>query len=413
MKWIAPGVLVVLAWCSPGLAAEWPQFRGPGGDGHAGSAKLPTDWSPTRNVSWRTEIPGLGWSSPVAARGKVYLTTAVAEGKDYSLRALSIDALSGKVLWNVEVFKQQAATAPGIHKKNSHASPTAVVDGDTVFVHFGHMGTACLNAKDGSTIWTQRSLAYKPVHGNGGSPILVGDRLIFSIDGTDRQVVVGLEKRTGKVAWTTPRNLSVRQPFSFSTPLHFTASGKEQLVSAGSGVVMSLDPKSGKELWRVKYDGGYSVVPKPVYGNGLVYVCTGYDSPTLLAIKPDGSGDVTSSHVAWMVKKSVSLNPSILLQGEDLYMVADNGMLSCLDALTGKVRWSERLGGTFSASILLAGEMLYLVDESGTVHVVKIGSIYEPAATNRMGERSLASPAVDGNALLLRTEKALYRIEKK
>ena len=408
-------------------AADWFQFRGPDGQGHA-DAKLATEWAPGKNVTWRKELPGVGWSSPVAVGGKVYLTTAVKKGEgvatdpkkpdvkkfDYSLRVLCLDVTSGQTVWDREVFVQDAKSAPGIHSKNSHASPTPVVEGGKVYAHFGHMGTACLNAADGSTVWATQELAYKPVHGNGGSPVIAGGTLIFSIDGTDKQVVVALDKASGKVAWQTPReNKTGANPFSFTTPLVITAAGKEQLISPGSGVVMSLDPKTGKEFWRVTYGAGYSVVPRPVFANGLVYVCTGYNSPTLIAIKPDGTGDVTATHVAFTVKKNAPHNPSPVAVGDALYMVSDAGVLTCLDGKTGAERWSERVEKAYSSSLLVAGGLLYLLDESGTTTVVKPGESLDVVATNKLGEKTQASCGVDGGALLLRTEKALYRIEKK
>jgi outer membrane protein assembly factor BamB len=231
---------------------------------------------------------------------------------DNSLRAVCLDAKTGNVIWDVEVFKQQGATAPRIHPKNSHASPTPVVDGGQVFVHFGHMGTACLSAKDGSRVWAQQTLKYSPIHGNGGSPVVAGDRVIFCIDGGDQQMVVGLDRKTGKVAWQTPRGVNPAKGFSFSTPLLITVNGKVQVVAAGSDVVMSLDPKTGNEIWRVRYRG-YSVVPRPVYGNGLVYLSTGYDSPQFYAIKADGKGDVTDTHVDWTAKRGAPRNASPLL----------------------------------------------------------------------------------------------------
>jgi outer membrane protein assembly factor BamB len=396
------------------IAADWSQFRGPNGDGHADNAKLPTEWDKTKNVTWRKEIAGLGWSSPVVAGGRIYLTTAVpGDGQgDYSLRALCLEAKTGEVVWDKEVFKQDGKKAPAIHKKNSHASPTPLVDGEQVFVHFGHMGTACLNTKDGSRVWATQELKYNPVHGNGGSPVLAADRLIFCIDGTDKQQVVGLDRKTGKVSWQVPRNTRAFKPFSFCTPLAISVNGQEQVVAPGSEVVMSIDPKTGKEIWRVTYEG-YSVVPKPVFGNGLVYLSTGYDSPELYAIKPDGKGDVTNTHVAWTVKKGVPRNASPLLVDDALYMAADDGQLTCLDAKAGKERWNERVGRAFSASPLYASGLIYLLDEDGVATVVKPGASFEMVAKNRMGERALASYAVDGDALLLRTEKALYRIEKK
>jgi len=395
-------------------ARDWPQFRGPTQDGHADSARLPTVWDGRRNVAWRTEIPGKGWSSPVVAAGKVYLTTAVPVpgSADQSLRALCLEAKSGRVVWDVEVFRQDGRTAPSIHPKNSHASPTPVVDGDRLFVHFGHMGTACLDARDGSKVWATQELKYRPVHGNGGSPVLADDHLVFCIDGLDLQAVVALDRRTGKLAWKTPRNVAAPKSFSFCTPLLITADGREQLIAPGSNVVMSLDPKTGEEIWRVTYMG-YSVVPRPVYSGGLVYFSTGYDTPVLYAVKPDGKGDVTDTHVAWTLKRGVPRNASPLVVGGDLYLAADDGQVSCIDARTGVSRWSERIGRAYSASPLYAGGLIYLLDEDGVATVLKPGATYDPVATNRIGERTLASLAVDGNALLLRSEKALYRIEQK
>jgi outer membrane protein assembly factor BamB len=397
-------------------ARDWPQFRGPTAQGHA-DAKLPTEWGRTQNVTWRTEVPGLGWSSPVVVGGRAYLTTAtpgtVTRPVAQSLRAVCLDAASGTIVWDVEVFPQEAS-APNIQAKNSHASPTPVVEGDRVYVHFGHTGTACLNTADGSRVWANRELRYSPVHGNGGSPLVAGDRLIFSIDGTDRQAVVGLDKATGKVAWQTPRNAKPAKGFSFCTPLLITVNGREQVVSPGSDVVMAVDPKTGKELWRVRYPGGYSVVPRPVFANGLVYLSTGYDNPSLFAIRPTGSGDVTTTHVAWTLKKaSVPRNSSPVVVGDALYMVSDRGVLTCVDAKTGAERWTENLNRPFSASLVHAGGLIYALAEDGTTVVFRPGESYDPVATNKLGEKALASPAVDGDALLVRTEKALYKIEKK
>lgn len=408
------GLTLSLLSALPLSAADWSQFRGANGDGHADSAKLPVEWDKTKNVTWRKELPGLGWSSPVVANGRIFLTTAVPGTMkgNYSLRAICLNASTGDVVWNVEVFKQDSS-APPIQSKNSHASPTPIVDGDDVFVHFGHMGTACLSVKDGSKTWKQQSLRYRPVHGNGGSPVLAADKLIFSIDGTDKQAIVALDRRTGRVAWQTPRNTKVPKAFSFSTPLVINVNGREQVISAGSGVVMSLDPKTGKEIWRLKYGTGYSVVPRPIYGNGLVYLSSGYDSPVFYAIRPDGTGDVTNTHVAWTAKKGIPRNASPLFVDDAIYLADDDGLLSCLDAKTGRVRWSERAGRAYSASPLYANGLLYFLDEYGLATVVKPGASFQEVATNKLGERSLASCGVDGDAILLRTEKALYRIEKK
>ncbi len=405
------GSFLTLALAPALPAADWFQFRGPDGQGHS-DAKLATEWDAKKNVTWRKELPG-GWSSPAVVGGKIYLTAAVPQSGGQSLRVLCLDAKTGTIEWDKEVFKQDAS-APKPHTKNSHASPTAIIEDGNVYVHFGHMGTACLKAKDGSVVWAKQELSYKPQHGNGGSPIVHGKHLIFSIDGTDKQLVVALDKASGKVAWQTPReNKTGAAPFSFSTPLVIKVKDQEQLISAGSGTVMALDPVTGKEIWRVTYGSGYSVVPRPVFAHGLVYVCTGYNTANLIAIKPDGKGNVTETHVAFTVKKNAPLNPSPLVVGDALYLVSDNGILSCLDAKTGVERWNERVGKAYSASPMYAGGLIYLLDEAGTATVFKPGVAYDPVATNKLNEKSLASYGVDGNALLLRTEKALYRIEQK
>ncbi|MCS7271532.1 MAG: PQQ-like beta-propeller repeat protein, partial [Gemmataceae bacterium] len=364
--------VVIGGLVSFGFAADWYQFRGPTADGQAGMARLPLTWSRTENIVWRQEIPGKGWSSPVVAQGRIYLTTAVPKGtnEDQSLRALCLDGTTGKVLWDVEVFHQDGSTAPRIHAKNSHASPTPVVDNDQLFVHFGHMGTACLDARTGQRLWAQQGLRYQPVHGNGGSPVLVGQHLIYCMDGADVQQVVALDRRTGAIAWRTPRQVRAKKPFSFCTPTLITVNGRSQVICPGSDVVMALDPATGKELWRVRYDG-YSVVPRPVFAHGLVFVSSGYDVPVLYAIRPDGRGDVTHTHVAWMTRKGVPRNASPLVVGDYLYLAADDGLVSCLEARTGRLVWSERLGRAFSASPIHAAGRVYFFDEEGVTVVQK------------------------------------------
>jgi outer membrane protein assembly factor BamB len=259
-------------------------------------------------------------------------------------------------------------------------------------------------------IWRNTELRYQPVHGNGGSPILAGDKLVFSCDGADQQFVAALECTTGKVAWKTPRQAGASRPFSFSTPLLITVGGRQQVVSPGSDAVMAYDPDTGREIWRVRYDG-YSVVPRPVYGHGLVFVCTGYNSPSLLAIRPDGAGDVTDTHVAWTTRRGVPHTPSPLLVGDDLYLLADGGTVSCLDARTGRARWQRRIGGAYSASPLYAGGKIYCQGEDGTGVVLQAGQSFRLLARNDLGEHTLASCAAADGALFIRTQQHLYRIE--
>lgn len=406
--------LVFLAVGLGCLGADWAEFRGPTRDGHSTAKQVPVKWSATENVAWKTEIPGSGWSSPVLSKGKVYLTTAVpvGESKILSLRALRVDANSGKIDWNVEIFQEDTAASPRIHGKNGHASPTAVVSEGVVFVHFGHMGTAALDLQ-GKILWKQESLHYTPIHGNGGSPLLVGKLLFFSCDGGSDPFVVALDRQTGKPVWKTARVTPASRKFSFSTAQAITVDSKPQLISPGSGAVCAYDPADGHEIWRVRYGEGYSVIPQPVYGHGLLFLGTGYDRPLVYALKPGGTGDLTDSHVAWKTAKSAPNTPSLLLVGDELYFVSDAGIASCVDARTGAVHWSERLGGDFSASPVFAEGRIYFQNEAGMGFVVKPGKTFEVLARNDLGERTLASYAVADGALFIRTAERLYRIGKR
>jgi outer membrane protein assembly factor BamB len=406
-------VLVFLVGLATGAAARagnWPEFRGPTGQGLVSDAPLPVEWGPARNVVWKQKVPGAGWSSPVVGGGRVYLTTAVAAagGGGQSLRTLCLDAGTGKAVWDTEVFRPGAGS-PRIHRKNSHASPTPLLDGRRLYVHFGHQGTACLDLA-GKVLWRNTDLKYAPVHGSGGSPILVDDLLVFSCDGGDKAFVVALDRDSGKVRWKTDRSVDADRKFSFSTPLLITVQGQKQVVSPGSDAVCAYDPGTGREVWRVRYDG-YSVIPRPVFSHGLVFVCTGFNSPTLLAIRPDGKGDVTDTHVAWTVRRNAPLTPSLLLDGDELYMVSDGGMASCLDARTGRPHWQRRLGSAYSASPVLAAGRVYFQSEDGTGTVVQAGKEFKQLARNVLGERTLASYAAAGGALFIRTARHLYRIE--
>jgi outer membrane protein assembly factor BamB len=407
--------LPALLLTAPARGEDWPEFRGPTGQGLY-SGHLPTEWGLGLNVTWKQPIPGNGWSSPAVAGGRLYLTTAVpadgGSGKDQSLQALCLDTATGKVLWEKEVFHQDGAKAPPIHGKNSHASPTPLVAGGRLYVHFGHQGTACLDAATGKGLWQNASLRYQPVHGNGGSPILTDDALIFSVDGADQRFVAALDRNTGRVLWKTDRDTPARKKFSFGTPLLIEVNGRKQVISPASDVVGAYDAATGKEVWRVTYDG-YSVIPRPVYGHGLVFLSTSFDSPVLLAIRPDGSGDVTDTHVAWRLRKNAPKTPSPLLVGDEVYVLSDDGVLSCLDARTGRVHYQQRLAGTYSASPLFADGKIYVQSEDGTGTVVEAGRQFEEVARNSLDERSLASYAAADGALFIRTAMNLYRIESR
>jgi outer membrane protein assembly factor BamB len=330
-----------------------------------------------------------------------------AQNSNPSLRALCLDANNGKIVWNSEVFVHTGSTH--IHDKNSHASPTAVVEDDRLYVHFGHQGSACLDL-DGKVLWRNTTLKYSPVHGSGGSPILVNDALIFSCDGASDPFVAALNKKTGQLLWKTARSFAAKKKFSFSTPLLIQANGQSQVVSPSSGAVYAYDPKDGRELWRVRHPEGYSVVPRPVFGHGLLFISTAFDSPEVMAIRPDGQGDITDTHVAWTLAKGAPKTPSMLLVDKELYFVSDAGIATCVDAKTGRVHWAERVGGNYSASPLFADGRIYLQNEEGTGVVLAPGKIFHQLARNSLGERALASYAVTDGALFIRTEARLYRV---
>lgn len=393
------------------LAEDWPEFRGPSGQGISEAAHLPLQWSQTSNVVWKAAIPGRGWSSPAVRDGRIFLTAAVPseQGGGQSLRTLCLRAADGSLEWDVEIFRQGSG-APGIHAKNSHASPTPIAEAGRVHVHFGHHGSACLDWK-GGVLWRSQRLAYEPVHGNGGSPILTGDALIFSCDGASDPFVAALNKSDGSVLWKTPRSVPAQKNFSFSTPLLISVRGKPQVISPGSNAVYAYDPKTGQELWRVRYNG-YSVIPRPVYGHGLIFIGTGFDRPTVMAIRPDGAGDVTDTHVAWTVTRSAPNTPSLLLVQDELYMVSDGGIASCLDARTGQIHWQERVGGNYSASPLYGAGRIYFQNEEGAGVVIAAGKAFRKLAENPLHERTLASYAITGGSIFLRSDKHLYRISQ-
>ena len=384
------------------MAGDSPQFRGPDGEGHSTEKHLPLTWSESENIRWKTDIEGLGWSTPSISGAEVWLTTSLNDGK--SLRVICLDKDSGKERHNIEIFHHDD---PGpIHSKNSYASPSVLIDGDRLFVHFGKLGTACLDRK-ANVIW-KKELKYNHRHGPGGSPVVYEDLLIIACDGTDVQYVTALNKQTGDEVWKTTREGKM----AYSTPLIIQVNGQPQLVSTGGEWAIAYAPKTGQELWRFRYPKGYSNVPRPVYGQGLVFLCSGYDNPWIYAVRPDGAGDVTESHMAWKLDKGAPLNPSPLLIGSELYLVDDSGIATCLDAKSGTQHWKKRIGGNFTASLLLAEDRIYMLDEAGKTYVIApTKEEYRELAVNELPGRTQATIAAADESLFLRTDKSLYRIQ--
>ena len=409
--------LLSLCLLMPTLASAadpWPQMRGPTQHGVAEAPALPLTWSEDDHVAWKTPIPGEGWSSPVVGDGAVYLTSALDGGR--SLHAYRIDLASGKVAWDVEVFSND--TVPGKHGRNSHASPTPVVHGDRVFVHFGTMGTACLDAASGKALWTNRELAVNHSVGAGGSPVLYRDRLLLTCDGIDAQYAVALDAATGKIAWKRERSATTRlakvdaeSRKCFSTPVILTIDGRDQAIVNGAERLYAQDPLTGEDLWHVDFTGYSNATMVAADGKMLVFN-TAFNTSSLWGVRLGGAtGDASASHVAWKVKfPSLSQSSPILLDGR-VYVVNDSGILLCLDLATGQQVYKERIGVDFAASPVLAAGRMYFFDARGKATVVEPGAQFKVLATNTLADGCMASPAVAGKALIVRTKTSLYRIE--
>jgi hypothetical protein len=394
-------------------AAGWPEFRGPDGQGHV-LGTIPTSWAEGVNTLWSIEIPGKGWSSPVILDGQVWLTTAVGtRSGDYSLRAIAVDEESGKIRHDIELFTVIKPEPKTLHDRNTFASPTPVLDKGRLYAHFGRYGTACVDTGTGRILWKNDTLIIDHETGPASSPALYRDRLICPFDGCDQQYAVALSTATGEVLWKAERPEAVaKAPSSrraFSTPLIISVAGQDQVVIPGAFCVYSYDPLTGKEIWRLRY-GGYSNVPRPVFAHGLVYVCTGFTTPELMAIRPDGHGDVTNTHVVWRQRKNAPNVPSPVVVGDRLFMVSDKGIATCLESKTGKVEWSVRLGGTFAASLLASGTTVYAFDENGKTFLFEASETYKELGRNELKGRVQASPAADGGYLFVRTDQRLIKV---
>ena len=416
---------------------SWSQWRGPAGQGHAPAAKdLPLAWSESENVAWKTPLEGKGWSSPVLADGRLWLTTAVetplseAEKAErlanvenssslqvsgpVSLRAVCLDATSGKALHDIELFRQSQPDP--IHSLNSYASPSPILDGGRLYCHFGTNGTAAVDAATGAILWKHSLQTIKHENGAGGTPVLFENRLIFDCDGSDQQYIVALDTATGEVAWKTERsgerNPEPQLKKAYGSPIVTEVDGHAVLLSTGADWLYAYDPTDGRELWKQAYGVlGFSIVPRPIVGHGMAFISTSFMQPELLAVKLP-SGDALPE-IAWRVKKSVPNIPSPILVGDEIVMVSDKGVATCLDADSGEVRFSERLGGNFCSSPLYADGRIWVGNREGQTFILTPGKEFHVEATNQLDGEIMATPIAVGPALFLRTDKAVYRIEKR
>lgn len=386
--------------------ADWPGHRGPTGDGHAVAVNLPLDLNNPQNLAWKTPLPGVGWSTPVVLGDQIWMTTATADGT--SLRAICLNRKSGAVKRDIEVFHVDKPIE--IHKKNSHASPTPAIEPGRLYVHFGTNGTAAVDTSSGNVLWRDTDHPLEHSVGPGSSPVLYNDLLILTCDGTDVQFSVALDKATGKERWKTARSGKLRDSpdvkKSFCTPAIVRVGDHDELVTPAADHVYAYDPATGRELWQLAYDG-FSVVPRPVAAHGLVFVCTGFNTPKLLAIRQGGRGKLAAAAVAWEEKSQIPANPSPLVVGDELYVVSDRGVATCLDARTGRELWRHRVGGNYSASPLFADGKIFLASEEGVVTVIEPGKSYREVARSDLAARIMASPIAIGGELLVRTAEDL------
>ncbi|MEN8853462.1 MAG: PQQ-binding-like beta-propeller repeat protein [Akkermansiaceae bacterium] len=393
------------------LAVEWPEIRGGDLQGVVEAKAAPVKIDFEKDITWKTEIPGKGWSSPVMSGGLIVVTTAVGEEK-VELRVVAVDAKTGKIVWNEKVFDPSEEEAAIRHRKNGLASPSALIADGMIYAHFGHMGTAALNLKDGKVEWRYHE-TYHPVHGNGGSAVLADGVLVFTADGKDKALTRGLDAKTGKKIWEKERGVETSRKFSFGTPLVIEMNGESLVISQGSEHVGTYRPKDGELVWEVDCGVGWSLVPTPVLDEGFVYLATGFMKPRLIAIELKGAaGDVTKSHVKWEAKKDIPKTPSFVIKDDTIYLIEDSGKLSAINKKDGEVLWVESLKRNFSASPMLVGNHFYSFTEEGVGYVHEVSPRgAKQIAENDFGEPIFATPIIFGGTMIVRSETTLWRFK--
>jgi outer membrane protein assembly factor BamB len=428
-----PVLLLAALFVSPAAAEEWPAWRGPRGDGTSHEPSVPVRWSQTENVAWKTPIPGIGHSSPAVWGDRIFLTTCLLKEKQRVL--LCLDRRDGKVLWQ-RLVATSALEAK--HKLNSYASSTPATDGKYVWTNFlrlrprtaadgppskpretppypptvvPEMVVTCWTV-DGDKVWEKVPGRFYSRHGFCSPPIPYKDTVILNGDQDAEAYLVALDARTGAERWRIDRPNRIR---SYCPPLIVDAAGRKQMVLSGAQSVASYDPDTGKQLWLI--DGPTEqFVASLVHGDGLLFLTTGFPEFHNMAIRPDGSGNVTRTHVAWHEKKvparKASYVPSPIAHGSYFFVVSDLGWARCFEAKTGKALWMEKLGEHHSASPVSAGGLLYFPSDEGVTYVLRAGPAFEVVARNDLGEECYASPAVSRGQMFLRTLHHLYCIGK-
>jgi outer membrane protein assembly factor BamB len=428
----------LLTYSAVADSKSWPQWRGPDASGHGYPGTYPTKWSAEENLAWMAKIPGRGHSSAVHENGHIWITTAIEtpasekekeerlkenEGlstvtvlSEVSLRAVKLDPKTGGILKNIEVIQKKQPQ--WVHHLNSYASPSPVIEGNRLYLHFGAYGNACIDAVSGKIIWknNQKELWVMHENGPGSSPIIWENLMIFHLDGSDKQSIVALFKDTGEIAWQSKRSGELKENpqlrKSYSTPIITNFNGHPILISCSADWVYGYNPRNGEELWKINYGIlGFSNVARPIVGHGMFYISTCFMKAEIHAYKYEG---LDKPKLAWKMIKGAPKMPSPILVDKQLYVMNDGGILTCVDAISGDVEWRERVGGEFSASPTYANGLLYFSDREGKTTVVKPGSELNIVAENKIdGTAHMASITPYENSFLLRSKKGLYRIGKK
>jgi len=412
MRYLSALAIACFSIAASSAADNWPQFRGPTGDGVAAGAGYSAEWSESKNVLWKQPIHDKGWSSPVIWGEQIWLTTAKEDGTE--LFAVCLNRADGKVLRDIKLFTVK--NPPDVRKYNSFATPTPVVEAGRVYLHFGTHGTACLDTKTAEVLWKREDLPCNHFRGAASSPVLFEKKLHLTFDGYDQQYVVALDAETGKTAWKKDRAIKFKSDNgdmkkAFATPSILEVDGKPQLVSPAAEATIAYNPTNGDELWRISH-GGMNEACRPVLTNGLIILSSGHTS-NLLAVKAGKKGELGKDAVAWEFAKQAPSKPSVLAVKDHLYFVNDSGVAFCLDAKTGAKVWQERLDGAFAASPTLADGLIYFPGENGTTSVVKADPKFELVKANKLADGCRATPAFADGRIYLRTYTHLYCIGAK
>lgn len=417
---------LVLCISSVSWADEnWNQFRGPRGDGTSTEKGLPVTFTEgSAAIVWKTPIVGRAWSSPVIWGKQIWVTNApeiqntTKENpkldKPLRLSAVCVDLESGKIVHDLVLF--EVDTPQFTHATNSYGSPTPYIEEGRVYIHFGAYGTACLDTATGKKIWERTDLKCDHFRGPGSSPIVDGNLLFLTFDGYDQQYITALNKLTGETVWKKDRNVDFGTTDgdakkAYSTPKLIEVGGRRLLVSPFASATIAYDPQTGTPVWTVRH-GGMNAAGRPLYGNGLLYISSADGPNPLIAVPATGEGDITKN-IAWRTNKAVPKRPSQLLIGDLLFMMNDGGVASCLDAKTSTEIWATRLPGEYWASPLYANGLIYCFSQQGHIPVFESGREFKLVADNKFDEGFVASPAVAGKSLILRSKGHLYRVENR